>query len=832
MPTAKLKTYKTKRDFRKTPEPSGKTKASRSKHLYLIQKHAASHLHYDFRLEISGVLKSWAVPKGPSLDPTIKRLAVHVEDHPIEYGSFEGIIPEGEYGGGTVMLWDKGEWESEEPLVQAYRKGHMTFTLKGKKLKGLWKLIQIKKNPKNWLLMKLLDKYARSEKDYNIEDAEPLSAASHRTMQEIAENAAKVWNSNKTRSKKSTGTKKVSHSAIAALSAAKKGAMPTVVYPELATLVDSAPRDNNWLHEIKFDGYRLICFLRQNKVKVMTRNQNDWTHKVPAIVGALQALSLNSAILDGELVALDEESKSNFQILQNTLHKDQQAPLYFYVFDILYCDGYDLTNTPLLERKKLLKQLIPTGNSIIRYSDHVIGQGPKVFTRACKLGGEGIVSKEIQSRYQQKRTQDWLKVKCVKRQEFVIGGYTQPRGSRKYFGSLLIGVFSDKGLQYCGHVGTGFNEISLKNIYQLLQKNTTSQMPFTQRPPKISDVHWVKPKIVIEVEFIEWTQEGILRHPSFKGIRKDKPANKVNMETLKSLRKVVMAPKNKTPVEYNFTNPGRVLYPKDGITKQDLGDFYQSISSWILPYIVDRPLTLVRCPEGEGKECFYQKHLKEKSIPGLYTIDIKEKNKTEKYIYIQDLQGLLALVQLGVLEIHPWGCRIEEVENPDLIVFDLDPAPDVEWKKVIAAAKHLRDQLAKIKLKSFVKTSGGKGLHLVVPIKPIYSWSDMVNFAHAFTDVIVAQNPDIYIGTMSKAKRTGKIFIDYLRNNRGSTTVAAYSTRAKPGAPVSTPLSWKELTPRIKANSYNLHNLPNRLVRLKIDPWKGFFKLKQKLPGI
>jgi len=829
-----LKAYQKKRNFKKTPEPVGKLNASQKKDLYLIQKHAASHLHYDFRLELNGVLKSWAIPKGPSLDPSIKRLAVHVEDHPLAYGSFEGTIPQGEYGGGTVMLWDQGTWTTKENREASYKKGHMTFTLHGKKLQGTWTLLKIKNNPKNWLLIKLPDKYARAESDGDILEEKPLSVLSQQSIDEIAKKHAKTWTSNNTVTTKSP-KKNLKNPALKKLLSSftnkKKSAQPSRINPTLATLVDQAPTGNTWLHELKFDGYRLICFSKKNSIKLLTRNHQDWTHKINSIVMALEKLKLGNTILDGELVALDEKGNIDFQTLQNTLHTNSLAPLYYYVFDIIYYDGFDLTSVPLLERKKLLSALLKSSTSdVIHYSDHTIGNGPLVFKNACKHNLEGIVSKEISSTYSQNRSQQWLKVKCNKRQEFVIGGYTAPQGTREYFGSLLLGFYAtNKKFVYCGHVGTGFTQKSLAAVHKLLQKNQTSKMPFSSKPPTLKNVTWVKPKILVEVEFSQWTQEGRLRHPSFKGLRKDKSPTEVTLETPQTTKKMQI---KSILTDYKFSHPERVFYPQINVTKQDLANFYLKISRYILPYIINRPLTLVRCPQGLNEACFFQKHSNETLPPGIFTKSIKEKKDHAPYLYIKDITGLMGLVQIGALEIHTWGCQINTVENPDMMVFDLDPAENVDWKEVINTAKLLKKQLALVNLQSFVKTSGGKGLHVVVPLDSSASWDKVVTFAHAFTELIVSQHPTKYLSTMSKTKRSGKIFIDYLRNNRGATTVAPYSTRAKNNAPISTPLSWQELTVRIKPDSYTIENLLGRLAKLQKDPWQDFYTIKQRLPTL
>lgn len=793
-----LKKYHAKRDFSKTTEPKGKVTHSQ-KNLFVIQKHAASHLHYDFRIELEGVLKSWAVPKGPCLDPSVKRLSIHVEDHPIDYGKFEGIIPKGEYGGGTVMLWDEGIWvpEDKNPLA-AYHKGYLTFTLKAKKLKGRFSLIKFKKDDdKSWFLIKSKDKYARPLKEFDITVAKPNSVLSGESLQEITEDYSAIWTQQ--------GLKK---------SKAPKlelpiAAFPKKIQPQLATLVNEPPNGKEWFHEIKFDGYRMLAFINKGKVKLLSRNQKDWTNKFNNVVKELSKLKSN-LILDGEIVLLDKNNKSDFQTLQNSLDDNKEHPYVYYIFDLLYFDQYNLTSLPLKKRKELLRNILPKNNATLQFSDHIPGSGKQTFKNACRLGLEGIISKNSNDPYEEKRTKSWLKIKCVKRQEFVIGGYTPPKNSRAHFGSLFLGVFDKhKNLKFAGNVGTGFNTASLKTIYDLLQKIKTDKNPFTTRPPGVTTAIWVKPKLIAEIEFTELTADGRVRHPSFKGLREDKDPKTVSYE-------------KPTPVKSKtiLTNPNKIVFPEDQISKQDIADYYSTIKDWILPHIINRPLTLVRCPDGY-KKCFYQKHLTENMPKHLFSFD--------KNIYIKNFSGLMELVQMRTLEIHPWAALIKDIEHPNFITFDLDPAPDVKWKDTVKAALSIRDYLLEYKLKSFVKTTGGKGLHIVVPIKPIYSWHIVKEFAHAFVKYLVLENPTKYIDQMSKAKRKGKIFIDYLRNGRGATSVAAYSIRARLHAPVSTPLEWDELTNTFDDTFFTLKTLPDRLEQLKEDPWKDIYKLKQSL---
>lgn len=831
-----LRVYKQKRNFKKTPEPAGKVGPKKGKSLYIIQKHAASHLHYDFRLELNGVLLSWAVPKGPCLDPSVKRLAMHVEDHPLAYGSFQGIIPKGQYGGGTVMLWDQGKWicEDDNPTA-AYHKGDLTFQLQGAKLKGRWKLIRMRGNDKTWLLMKLKDEYAAPIKKFDITAEEPNSVLNNETMEEITENYAHVWSKNglekapkrkTTKPAKTLTKKKISLD----LKHFKKSVFPKDIYPELATLVDEPPKGKEWLHEIKLDGYRLIAFKKNNRTWLKTRNNNDWTNQFQIIADEINKLPIDDIILDGEVVLLDQHQHSDFQLLQNSIKNNQDKPFIYYTFDLLYYKQYNLMHLPLIERKNLLKKIIAKNTETLRYSDHVVGSGDKVFQKSCELGLEGIVSKNCQSSYAQKRTLDWLKIKCLKRQEFVIGGFNPPKGKRKFFGSLLLGTFNKRNeFVYNGNVGTGFTEASLKSLYELFQKYKTDQMPFAKRPPGSSRTIWLKPVLIAEIEFSDWTEDNALRHPSFKGLRTDKPPKTVIKEKETPVENITKtATEEKSERDYKLTNPHKILYPEDQITKEDVANYYDKIHKWILPYIINRPLTLVRCPKNY-QDCFFQKHIGEHSPSSVNGIMIKEKESKGEYIYIKDRAGLLALAQMGALELHPWGSQVDDVEYPDIIIFDLDPAPDVPWKKVVEAAFDVKKYLTKLKLKSFVKTTGGKGLHVAIPIKPKYDWEEIKNFAHAFVDYLVMKSPEKYVGKMTKAIRKGKIFIDYMRNQRGATFVAPYSTRARKGAPVSTPIDWNELTDNINDTFYTIKTLPDRLKKLKKDPWKNFLKSKQTL---
>ncbi|MFN7097441.1 MAG: DNA ligase D [Gammaproteobacteria bacterium] len=814
----RLTSYNKKRNFNKTTEPKGEISVSTKNQLYVIQKHAASHLHYDFRLEIAGVLKSWAVPKGPCLDPDVKRLAVQVEDHPLEYGHFEGIIPQGEYGGGTVMIWDIGFWQANENLIKAYKKGHMIFTLFGKKLHGSWSLIRLK-DEKNWLLIKNKDEYSRQIFEYDIISSLPDSVLSKRTLEQIKEKNAANWHA----ASSNMNVKDVSY-------AIKTSSMP-IIKPMLCTLVDQPPIGSSWLHEIKLDGYRFICQIKNKKISFYTRNHHDWIDKFPKIKNELRKSKLNNITLDGELVALNEKGISNFQLLQNSIKNHQESKIIYYVFDLLYYQGYDLTNTPLIERKKLLQQILETDAkhvSMLRYSEHFHVTGKELFKTACQLGLEGIISKEASSVYSQTRSRNWLKIKCKHVQEFVVGGYTKPKGTRNAFGALLVGYYNKQGkLQYAGRVGTGFTEVSLHEIEKILSKLKQTKNPFLAKASFNSQgVQWVKPTLVIQIEYLAMTKDGLLRHASFQGVRSDKKSNEVIMEKTKSTKEIA---KKHDQVKIEFTNLNKILYKDCGYTKENVVNYYEQVADYILPYIVNRPLTLLRCTTANKSSCFYQKHISGKLPANIYTIMIEEHEGQDEYIYIKNKAGLMSLIQLDTLEIHPWGCRIDKIERPDNIVFDLDPAPEVTWGSLIEAANIVREKLLIANLRSFIRTTGGKGLHVVVPIARRYEWSEVKNFAKAISETLEEMYPEKFTTTIRKDKRKNKIFIDYLRNGRGATAIASYSSRARATAPVAMPLAWEQIA-TVNPADFNIENTGNYLKNRAIDPWRDFLKLRQRLP--
>lgn len=894
-----LAEYRQKRRFRRTPEPQGKRRA-KAGHRFVVQKHAATRLHYDFRLELDGVLKSWAIPKGPSLDPRERRLAVQVEDHPLEYANFEGVIPQGEYGGGTVIIWDRGVWKPIGDPQQGYRDGKLKFELRGKKLRGGWMLVRMprRERAENWLLMKERDDEARPVSEYDVTAEEPDSVASGLSLDEVARLHGPVWTSNrkeatageddgsstarlktlgrkneqqrgartKTKTTKSAKTAKRSASNKksrdrapratnpAKLVGARQAKLPERVEAELATLVKKPPDGERWLHEIKFDGYRILARLEHGKARLWSRNGLEWTAKFPYVAKALGDFPVQQAWLDGELVALEPSGISSFQALQNSLRENRGAELVYHVFDLLYLDGYDLRGAALGERKNLLAHVMkpfgPTGR--LRYTEHFEGDGGEFFRQACRLGLEGIISKNRNRPYLAGRTLDWLKTKCVSREEFVIGGFTEPAGSRKGLGSLLVGYYTQSGdLRYAGRVGTGFSDALLGELRSRLDKLQRREPAFSDLRPSAAPkgTHWVKPELVAQVEFSNWTRDQILRHPSFQGLREDKPAESVRRDVAlengkapsrsKKKRTSASQPPMKTRspsvatddevAGVRITHPERVLYPEQGITKIGLARYYAQIADWMLPYLEGRPLTLVRCPQGRRKDCFYQKHIGRGAPEALRSIPVPEKDKVGQYLVVDNVQALVSLIQIGILELHIWPAREDELEKPDLIVFDFDPDPAVPWTKVVRAVHEMRKLMSNLGLESFAKTTGGKGLHLVIPIRRRQEWPVIKGFARKVAEHVATQAPDRYTTNMSKAARQGKIFIDYLRNERGATFVCPYSTRAKQGAPVSTPLAWDEVTPAIRSDHFNVDNLPARLSALQRDPWKNFFTLRQSL---
>jgi bifunctional non-homologous end joining protein LigD len=884
-----LTEYHRKRRFDQTAEPRGKpgksVKPSSRKLTFVVQQHAASHLHYDFRLELDGVLKSWAVPKGPSYDPAHKRLAVQVEDHPLEYATFEGTIAAGQYGAGEVIVWDRGTWQPLNDPHEGLTSGKLELKLHGEKLRGEWHLVQMKGRGnqrkdagKNWLLMKSRDEVAAEYAGEDIAATEPASVLSGRTIDDIGQGlprkkrpAKKKAAKKRTAQKKSGKSKRPRTPTATPQARSKRGKKFPAAQahtpleppsPQLATLAGEVPTGEPWLYEIKYDGYRLLATVNEQRVQLWTRNHLDWTHRFAAIAGELEKLPVQSAIFDGEVVALDAHGASSFQALQNSLQGIEARPLVYYVFDLLQLNGEKLTSRPLRERKDLLKQVLAGDNETrVRFSDHLTRQGATFLQHCCRAGLEGIIAKRSDRPYRAGRSADWVKVKCQQEEELVLGGFTISAAERRGFGALLLGYYVGRELVYAGRVGTGFNRQLLTRLRQQMNALQTDDCPFARIPPRESgdEVRWVKPQLVAQIRFTGWTDERVLRHPGFLGLREDKTARSVGLpESLRLRQDGNVPPKGAsmprstqqtqkpahtrqqpsahrpTPeVDYPLTNPDRVLYPEIGLTKAELAAYYQQIADWLLPYLKNRPLSLVRCPEGQAKACFFQKHAGPGTPDVLRRIEIAEKDELDTYLIADDLPGLLSLAQMGVLEIHLWGSRGDRIEQPDWLIFDLDPAPEVAWKEVVAAGRLLRDLLADLKLTTFAKMTGGKGLHVVAPLAPRRAdWPAVRHFTQTIAQQLARKYPDRFVATMSKAARRGRIFIDYLRNDRGATAIAPYSSRAKPGAPVAVPIGWDELTARTKPDRWNVRTLPRRLKQLASDPWAGFWDVKQSLPKL
>ena len=883
-----LADYNAKRDFKKTPEPKGKPAEGRG-FSFCIQKHDATRLHYDFRLELDGVLKSWAVAKGPSLVPGEKRLAVHTEDHPLAYGTFEGTIPKGQYGGGTVLLWDRGHWQPEEDPHRGLKKGHLKFRLHGEKLGGSWHLVRMRQRPRErqegWLLFKSEDEAARDPGEPDILEAMPLSVKTGRSLEEIAADAGSaVWQSNRgdadsepaaeavrkagkdgpnaarapvrraaarkaagpTRAQPRAAPDAARKTALRPRSAGegRRAAMPDAIAPCLATLVDAVPRGEQWLHEIKWDGYRLIAFVRRGKARLTTRNGHDWTHRFPGIAKALGSLPVETAVVDGEAVIEDDKGLSSFSALQEALSDGRAADkAIFHAFDLLYRDGVDLRGLPLAARKDQLSELVPAGGEgTLRFSEHIVADGEAMMRSACQLGLEGVISKARERPYRSGRNGDWVKIKCTARQEFVVCGYTPSSALSRAVGSLVLGYHENGRLTHAGRTGTGFTATTARDVFKRLQPLRIAKPAFADPLNALQkrDAVWVRPEFVAEVEFRGWTADRHVRHAAFKGLREDKEPSEIVRES------PAVAPRAKPSAAkppaarrasggtvvagVPLTHPDRILWEESGVTKQGLAEFYEQIAAWILPHVIARPLALVRCPSGAGKGCFFQKHSWAGLSDFILRDTVRDESGDEEVLLVKDISGVVALVQASVLEIHPWGATIDDVDRPDRITMDLDPGEGVDWPDVIAGAREVRERLRALGLDSFVKTTGGKGLHVVAPLVPKAGWDEVKAFTRTLAESMEADSPQRYIAKATKRARNGLIYVDYLRNGRGATAIAAYSTRARPGAPVSVPLAWSELSPAIKPNHFTVANLPARLLRMRKDPWADLLTLKQTLP--
>ncbi|KHO64188.1 DNA ligase D [Pseudomonas flexibilis] len=816
---SKLDEYRRKRDFSITAEPDEqplRKRRGKSALSFVIQKHAARRLHYDFRLELDGTLKSWAVPKGPSLDPRDKRLAVHVEDHPLDYGSFEGSIPAGQYGAGDVIVWDRGIWQPHGDPRTAYQSGKLKFSLQGEKLGGDWTLVRThlrgSGDKEQWLLIKERDQQARSADDYNIVEALPGSVLSEAS---IPAKPAKPT--------QAAPREKPPRSGVP---------LPDMLKPALATLVDRPP-SGDWRYEIKFDGYRILARKQGREVRLLTRNGNDWTERLPQQAKALAALDVGDSWLDGEVVVLGDNGLPDFQALQNAFDRNLPKDIIFYLFDAPFLHGEDLRDQPVEARRAALKAVMGSNRSpALRFSEDFSAAPQDIIESACALKLEGIIGKRVGSTYVARRTPDWIKLKCRLRQEFVIIGFTKPKGSRSGFGALLLGVHEQGDLHYAGRVGTGFSETRLRELHDRL-KRLERKTPAAVDPPtgaEARDVHWVKPELVAEVEFAEWTREGVVRQASFVALRSDKPAQEIGHETPQPAESiepqrndVAMHRAGKAVVAgVSISNPQRIIDPESGGRKLDLARFYADIADWILPFLNDRPVSLVRAPDGVEGEQFFQKHAEKLSIPNIRHLDPSLDPDHPRLMEIDSLKALIGAVQMGTIELHTWGATDDAIETPDLFVLDLDPDPALPWRTMQEAAQLCLSVLDELGLDAYLKTSGGKGLHIIVPLKREAGWDVVKAFSKAFARFMAHQLPDRFSATSGPRNRVGKIFIDYLRNNRGSSTVCAYSVRARPSLPVSVPIARDELHDLHSAAQWTIFNLRDRLDALNGNPWDGY----------
>ncbi|HEY6432378.1 MAG TPA: DNA ligase D [Acetobacteraceae bacterium] len=841
-----IRTYKAKRNFAVTAEPApGPATGRDGAPIFVVQKHAAHRagLHWDFRLEHGGVLWSWAVRKGPSLDPKIKRIAAHVEDHPLDYAGFQGTIPDGQYGAGTVETWDRGTWEPLSDPEAGMAKGDLTFVLHGTRLNGRFHLVRMKPKPRqrgdNWLLFKGHDEAERAGADAGIIEQEtPFHPPAPRRAD--------------------SGTEPPAPKAV-------RRSLPKTQAPQLCAVADEPPGDEGWLSEIKFDGYRLLIFVHHGKPRILTRNGHDWTDRFPAVAGEASKLPVDAALLDGELVALRDDGLSSFPDLQAALSAGQDDRLNFYVFDLLHLNGWDLRPCRLLDRKQVLRELTDW-RGMFRYSDHHLGQSAEMRREACRMGLEGIICKQVDASYTPGRGHGWLKVKCSGREEFVVLGWTAPQGSRTGLGSLHLGYFDTAGrLHYVGGVGTGFSETELARLRSLLDSLAADppKKLMVAGDPIDRSIHWVRPELVVEVQFVGWSGAGRIRHAVYLGQREDKPAAEVvrdppdpkaerNAVTPGAPRTVARRPSKvavppraaeprTSPIvtarsprtqaasmvgSVKLTHPDRELWP--GITKRDLAAYWEAVADAALPGLAHRPLAIVRCPEGIAGEHFFQKRGHGHLPPQIREGDVDG----SPFLAVDGLDGLIALTQMSAIELHPWGAGEADPLHPDRLVFDLDPGEDVPFAEVVKAANEVRDRLNAIGLVSFCRTTGGKGLHVVVPVVPQADWDEAKAFCHAFAETLSQEQPERYLPTLKKVDRKGRILVDWLRNGLGATAVSSFCPRARPGATVATPLDWKEVTARLDPAKFTVQTVPQRLQRQRTDPWDGFGSLRQELPDI
>lgn len=802
-----LEEYRRKRDFASTPEPAGAGEAATSGALsFVIQEHHATARHFDFRLELDGVLVSWAVPKGPSYDPADKRLAMRVEDHPLTYASFEGVIPKDQYGGGTVIVWDRGTWSPAGDPRAGLEKGDLKFELSGEKLHGRWVLVRMKPRPgehgEPWLLIKERDEFIRPRTDFDVTMDEPRSVLSGKTVAEMAQEPVATYGD----------------------------PLPRDVGFELATLVKDAPPGQEWIAEVKYDGYRMLASVEDGRASIRSRNGVDWTSRLPRLAGALASLPVSSALIDGEAVVFDEHGVSRFQLLQNAFDGAPERAV-FAAFDLLHLNGSDLRGLGLLQRKELLRAVLADegATSGLHYVDHVEGDAPAVYSEACGRGLEGIIAKRIGSPYIARRTRDWLKVKCLRHDEFVIGGFTEPKGGREGFGALLVGCHDTAtgDLHYRGRVGSGFSDVALRSLEARLRQAVRKTPPFVDPPHTGSadTVHWVTPSLIVQVSYAEVTAEGLLRQPVFLGVREDKSAHEVVCEAPEEAPATDGDPEavgvrgSEIVLGVTISNTEKRLFPESVLSKAELAHYYERLAPLMVPEVGNRFLTLVRCPSGEGRDCFYQRHPDVTARGHVRHTPFRlSDNDPQEWLFVDDAPGLVELAQRGVSEIHMWGSRIDTPTRPDRLVFDLDPGPGLTWEALAHAAVLVRDELTALGFTPFVKVTGGKGLHVVTAIEPVWEFDRVKPLTKAFALRLAERHPDLFVAKMTKAVRGERVYVDYLRNAAGSSAVGPYSTRNRPGPSVAAPVSWDEIRSAHELPVFTPAEVIERLDR-RPDPW-------------
>lgn len=847
-----LKTYRDKRNFDATPEPAEGGEANEEARSFVVQKHWATRLHYDFRLELEGTMKSWAVPKGPSYDPQDKRMAMPTEDHPIAYNRFEGTIPPGNYGAGKVIIWDKGTWHPLEDPRKGYREGKLKFELRGHKLQGHWTLVRMKGRGNGredpWLLIKERDALARPAAEFSVVDEMPDS------VQKLADRPPAVA------APSPAAEAKAPPASSGPPEGARRAALPETLQPELAVLVDEPPQDpDDWVFEIKFDGYRMLARVEGGEIQLVTRNGNEWTSRLPGLLKALQSMDLPDGWYDGEIIMPGQDVPADFQALQRAFDSQRTGDIVYYLFDLPYCAGHDLRDVPLVERRAVLQRIVarkPHAN--VRFSDVFEAPPEEILNSACRLGLEGVIAKRRDSAYVCRRSSDWIKLKCKLRQEFVIGGWTDPKGARTGIGSLLLGVHGEDGkLRYAGNVGTGFNEQALRDLRKRLDGLAATRKPFEAGTGLPRDAHWVQPELVCEVSFGEWTRDGKVRHSVFHGLRTDKPAEAVGEEPVvhapppdqpaakprKAAKKVAAkapaAAPAKTPVaaaasvlppSLRVSNPDRVVDPQSGITKIELVRYYALVGALMMPHLEQRPIAMVRAPDGIEGQLFFQKHLDRYKMPGVEPLHPDIFPGHPPMVKMASVEGLLSAAQMNVIEVHTWNGVVPTIARPDRMTFDIDPGEGVTWPQIQEAAQLVRTMLDELQLPCFLKTSGGKGLHLVVPLKPKFDWDTVKDFSRAVVEHLSRTLPDRFVAKSGAKNRVGRIFIDYLRNGYGATTVCAWSARARPGLGISVPCRWDEL-PDLKSGAHwTVASVHTRLDEGNA-PWDDYEKSRATLPA-